>query len=131
MRAGQKVTSRSIGKISSLPKQAIPVKPFISLNDADVIYLPADDEDRNAVKGPTEHMVCGECLVRMQRGVLRLGTYDRVGSPAICAPVLLHKVAYLEVRNLISGLSHVRARIKEKTLSLGLVWILTTSNPEV
>jgi DNA-directed RNA polymerase subunit beta len=46
LRSGQKVTSRTIAKLAALPEQEVQLRAFISLNSADVVYLPADEEDK-------------------------------------------------------------------------------------
>ena len=46
LKGGQTVTSRTIAKLAALPEQEVQLQAFISLNSADVVYLPADEEDK-------------------------------------------------------------------------------------
>ena len=46
LKAGRVITSRTIKRIAALPEQMIAVKPFVSSNQEDVVYLSADEEEQ-------------------------------------------------------------------------------------
>ncbi len=46
VKTGHVVTSKAAVTIAALRKQQVQVQPFISLETGDVVYLPADDEDK-------------------------------------------------------------------------------------
>ena len=46
VRAGKPVTKGALTKIAALPEQSIAVKPFVSSEPDDIVYLSADDEEQ-------------------------------------------------------------------------------------
>ncbi len=46
LRAGSVATTGLATRIAKLPKQTIQVHPYVSLDAEDIVYLPADDEDK-------------------------------------------------------------------------------------
>ena len=49
VRAGHAVSAAAIKKIAALPKRMIAVHPYVSADPDEVVYLPADDEDKFVV----------------------------------------------------------------------------------
>ena len=45
-KAGKVVTRRTLGRIAALPEQMLSVKPFVSADPQDAVYLPADAEEQ-------------------------------------------------------------------------------------